>query len=260
MIGKGQATLKQLKMALNRVRRSRNNQEPHRFLNAMDHIAELIYDNPNIQEILPLISKRKFKSELDSTNLYTGSFHLVSLFQENYCNRGFAIPNNPIAQEFIRDRTITFDNCDGYHVDYERWNDYSFNIFYSAHNRTPYCWGCEGIGFQGNFFLRSLTEDLPPPEKNIQDYFCYCTDEGIDMLMSMFETTRRRFICLLCIRESNRGKIGQHFVFEEEVEPVCCKCGVKVMNKRRVSECIPCHREVLNKREKINRHKFKKLF
>ena len=55
MISKGQAILKQLKMALSRVRRSRINQEPHRLINAMDHIAYLIYNNPDIQEILSLI-------------------------------------------------------------------------------------------------------------------------------------------------------------------------------------------------------------
>ena len=131
--------------------------EPPVILDAMDFIASIVFDNSAIKSTLPFIRKEKPNQELESKNLCTGSFHIVSLFQENYSNEGFAIEEQVLDSRDICNREEACKNCnEENHPEYEKLEDFSWNIMYAHYYKTLACRRCSGLGFQGEDFIGSL--------------------------------------------------------------------------------------------------------
>ena len=208
--------------------------------NVMDMIASMIYYHLPQRDLFPDPRKDRVPSELYSEDLNLSRYHIASLQQEVYGGEGFAIIEAPLIG-YGKHRYTSCPACDDNFTISER--DRLGYYYYNQRNcfsGYPVCFGCDATGFQGNFYLSSLTRDIPSINIPYRSMLC-CENLDYSFNGKSIEFIPREngFNCYNCV--TGEGVRGQHFTLSKVPSSKCRNCKKVVINVGLVADCRVCH-------------------
>lgn len=248
-IAEGGDTLLGVYIGLLRYREHLRTKRPFIIRNVMDSIASIIYRHFPLSVLPP--HNVRLPSILDSDEILHSRYHLVSLFEENYGKEGFAMSETPL----VGIGNHVFSDCPACNEELDVPDETRLAAFYRNQayifSGQPLCIGCDGTGYQGNFYLSSLLRDVPPlsiPHKNL--FCCENLAYSYNGKAIEFMPKENGFHCYNCV--TKEGESGQHFALTKLPSTKCLNCNEPTISVSLVANCRICHYSIFQ--NKIGLH------